>query len=57
MTIAEEAQRYLAVVELFRREGCEPDWHPETWLERVWLSRSWPALQLDSEEGRNQCSN
>jgi hypothetical protein len=29
MTIAEEAQRYLAVVEVFRREGCEPHWRPE----------------------------
>lgn len=29
MTIAEEAQRYLAVVEFFRREGCEPHWRPE----------------------------
>jgi hypothetical protein len=30
MTIAEEAQRYLAVVEFFRRQGCEPDWRPES---------------------------
>jgi hypothetical protein len=29
MTLAEEAQRYLAVVEFFRREGCEPRWARE----------------------------
>ena len=29
MTLAEEAQRYLAVVEFFRAEGCEPHWRPE----------------------------
>ena len=27
--LAREAQRYLAVVEVFRREGCEPKWRPE----------------------------
>lgn len=29
MTLAEEAQRYLAVVEFFRAEGVEPRWRPE----------------------------
>jgi hypothetical protein len=29
MTLAEEVQRYLAVVEFFRAEGCEPHWRPE----------------------------
>lgn len=29
VTVAEEAQRYLAVVEVFRAEGCEPHWRPE----------------------------
>jgi hypothetical protein len=29
MTVAEEAQRYLAVVEFFRAVGCEPHWRPE----------------------------
>ena len=38
MTVAEEAQRYLAVVEFFRREGREPHWRPE-WRERPELSR------------------
>jgi hypothetical protein len=28
-TLALEAQRYLEVVEAFRREGCEPHWLPE----------------------------
>ncbi len=27
--MAEEAQLYLAVVEVFRAEGCEPCWRPE----------------------------
>jgi hypothetical protein len=44
MTLAEEAQRYLAVVEFFRAQGCEPHWHRETWLERTRLSeRTAPA--------------
>jgi hypothetical protein len=38
MSLAEEAQRYLAVVEFFRAEGCEPHWRPE-WRERPELSR------------------
>ena len=29
MTLAEEAQRYLAVVEFFRAQGSEPHWRPE----------------------------
>jgi hypothetical protein len=29
MTLAEEAQRYLAVVEFFRAQGAEPHWRPE----------------------------
>jgi hypothetical protein len=29
MTLAEEAQLYLEVVEVFRSEGCEPHWQPE----------------------------
>ena len=38
MTLAQEAQCYLAVVEAFRAEGREPHWHPETALERVRLN-------------------
>lgn len=53
MTVAEEAQRYLAVVDAFRAEGCEPDWRPETWVERVWLNRSLPALRLGSDQGES----
>jgi hypothetical protein len=30
-TLALEAQRYLAVVEFFRHQGCEPHWRPEPW--------------------------
>jgi len=40
MTLAEEAQRYLNVVETFRAEGCEPHWRRETSLERGQLSNS-----------------
>jgi len=29
MTLAQEAQRYLAVIEVFRAEGCEPHWRRE----------------------------
>jgi hypothetical protein len=29
MTLAEEAQRYLAVVEFFRAQGAEPHWRQE----------------------------
>ena len=29
MTVAEEAQLYLGVVEVFRALGCEPHWRPE----------------------------
>jgi hypothetical protein len=46
MTLAEEAQQYLAVVDAFRAEGCEPAWRPETWMERVGLHRSLPPLHL-----------
>lgn len=38
MTLAEEAQRYLAVVETFRAGGCEPHWRRETSLDRGQLS-------------------
>jgi hypothetical protein len=38
MTVAEEAQRYLEVVEFFRAEGREPHWRPENWLERAQLN-------------------
>ena len=57
MTLAEEAQQYLAVVDAFRAEGCEPDWRPETWVERVGLNRFPTPLHLDFDEGRNQCSD
>jgi hypothetical protein len=50
MTLAQEAQLYLAVVDLFRREGCEPHWRRETPLERAALSKSSPgAVKQDPE--------
>jgi hypothetical protein len=33
--LALEAQRYLAVVEAFRREGREPHWRPEPQADRL----------------------
>jgi hypothetical protein len=56
MTVAEEAQRYLAVVDAFRAEGCEPDWRPETWAERAWLNGSSPSPHLETDERRTRCS-
>jgi hypothetical protein len=35
MTLAEEAQRYLAVVEFFRAQGSEPHWRPEPCAGRI----------------------
>lgn len=32
--LADEAQRYLALVDLFRAEGCEPQWRSEGALRR-----------------------
>lgn len=39
MTLAEEAQRYLAVVEFFRAQGSEPHWRSETRAARFPLRR------------------
>jgi hypothetical protein len=44
MTLAEEAQRYLAAVEVFRREGCEPHWRPERTVAPVPVSPE-PTVQ------------
>jgi hypothetical protein len=33
-TLGAEAQRYLALVDLFRAEGCEPKWRRERVLQR-----------------------
>jgi hypothetical protein len=41
--LAEEAQRYLALVDLFRAEGCEPHWRDERLVRR--------ALRLPNERG------
>jgi hypothetical protein len=49
MTLAEEAQRYLAVVDAFRAEGCEPEWRPETLVE--------PVVHLEPDERMKQCSS
>jgi hypothetical protein len=54
MTIAEEAQRYLEVVEFFRSQGCEPQWRPEpqSGPRRPHASRSHPKPVQKS----NRCS-
>jgi hypothetical protein len=57
MTVAEEAQRYLAVVELFRAEGYEPHWRPETPIERAELSKSSPSTYTQTRDRRKSCSN
>jgi hypothetical protein len=50
MTLAEEAQRYLAVVETFRAQGCEPHWRRETSHERAWLSSPAEHVPADPRE-------
>jgi hypothetical protein len=57
MTLAEEAQRYLAVVEVFRAEGSEPHWRPETPFERAELSKSPPSAYTHTRDRRKACSN
>jgi hypothetical protein len=57
MTLAEEAQRYLAVVEVFRAEGYEPHWRPETPLERAELSKCSPSAYSQNRDRRKACSN
>jgi len=49
MSLAEEAERYLAVVEFFRAQGCEPHWRPERLQNR-------PVTQQVPER-RKSCSN
>jgi hypothetical protein len=52
MTLAEEAQLYLAVVEVFRREGCEPHWRAETWTRHVRSADSPEAVQATTKMGK-----
>lgn len=55
MTIADEAQRYLAVVEFFRAEGVEPHWLPESGAERAALSASSVASHPSESERGKRC--
>jgi hypothetical protein len=57
MTVAEEAQRYLDVVEFFRAEGREPHWRRESWLERSQLNSLPPSPPPQVLERRKQCPN
>jgi hypothetical protein len=52
MTLAEEAQRYLAVVDTFRAQGREPHWRPETSFERAQLSNSSPSALTQTQQRR-----
>ncbi|HEY6584017.1 MAG TPA: hypothetical protein VIZ29_04140 [Gaiellaceae bacterium] len=56
MTLADEAQLYLAVVEVFRAEGHEPHWQPEWLVPPVQRPRSTPAkpLRLDRNKQRRK---
>lgn len=55
MTLADEAQRYLAVVELFRAEGYEPHWRPETPIERAELSKYPSSAFTTTRERSKSC--
>jgi hypothetical protein len=57
MTVAEEAQRYLEVVDFFRAEGREPHWRRENWLERSQLNGLSPTPSPRPPERRKQCPN
>jgi hypothetical protein len=57
MTIAEEAQRYLEVVEFFRSQGCEPHWRPEPQIGRPRPRRAAHARAFDPAERRKGCSS
>lgn len=47
MTLAEEAQLYLAAVDVFRAEGCEPHWRSEWLIPPRMLGRSEPEAQTE----------
>ena len=51
MTLAEEAQRYLAVVEFFRAQGAEPHWRPELPVTAVHLPRAEDILVHVKQRG------
>ena len=55
MTLAQEAQCYLAVVEVFRREGCEPQWRRETSLERAQLTSVFAHTATPHSKRRKSC--
>jgi hypothetical protein len=57
MTVAEEAQRYLEVVEFFRAEGREPHWRREDWLEQAQLNSTPPSPLPENLERRKECPN
>jgi hypothetical protein len=53
MTLAAEAQQYLAVVEVFRAEGSEPHWRRETPVERAELSKAVPRASTPRKKALN----
>lgn len=54
MTLAEEAQRYLAVVEFFRAHGAEPHWRREPAVGRIPQHRP-AAVSLQVPERKKRC--
>lgn len=57
MTLAEEAQRYLAAIEFFRAAGSEPHWRRETPVERAQLSNASPTASTHIRERKKSCPN
>jgi hypothetical protein len=48
-TLTEEIARYLAAVDLFRAEGCEPAWRPEVDRGTVLPTSTPPPTRLSSD--------
>ena len=52
MTLAEEAQVYLALVDVFRAEGREPQWRPEPQPQPI--ARRQPTEQPAANDNRRR---
>jgi hypothetical protein len=48
--LVSEAERYLATVDYFRSQGCEPHWLSEATHARTALRDTAPALVMDYDE-------
>jgi hypothetical protein len=47
--LMEEIDRYLAAIDLFRSQGCEPTWRPEGHSEDVTTSAAGASRLLPSD--------